>query len=164
MVDSLAVHAAVGSNVPLWVASAVALITAIGGIAVPVIVARESQQRNEERGNVKDEERRTELQDLARELKSAIRDSHTELREDMRDLRKTVDIGLATIEADVENAQRDATAALHASVGINGANGNRGEIKRVEGELKELKKEVARLAERRLGPADVGSLSPKAAT
>lgn len=57
-------------------------------------------------------------------------------------LREHTDRRVDEVDACIEAAQREATEALHASVGVNGQNGNRGDIRRIELELAKFQGEV----------------------
>lgn len=103
-----------------------------------------TQKINQRRGTAGDAGRKTELS----ELKMAIRDNHLEMRSEVHELRETLSIRLDQVECVAEDAQRDATKALTAAIGIDGQNGIRGDHRKLEVRVGLLEED------RRVGPAE----------
>src|SRR4051812_12422444 len=87
------------------------LLTGVVGLVVAATASI-----NHREGKTRGSGRRTDLS----EIKEAIKENHTEMRGEVRELRETLSMRMDVIEAKAEDAQQDATKALHAAVGVDG--------------------------------------------
>lgn len=103
-----------------------------------------TQKLNRRHGVTKDASRVSEFG----EIRSAIKESHAEIKLEVHELRQTVMIRIDEVEACALDAQREATKALHAAIGVDGKNGTRGDQQKLEARVVELERD------RRVGPYD----------
>src|SRR4051812_16298158 len=104
----------------------VALISALSPIAIAVTTVL-----NRRHGAKKDADRKSGLETLQESITEKLERHQSRTEQKIDRLRETLTLRIDEVEASAENAQRDATKALHASIGVDGENGNRGELQKV---------------------------------
>lgn len=117
--------------------------------ALATIAVAGAQIWNHRKGKSRDTGRKSELERLQESITTKL-DRHQDRTEQKIDhLRETLTIRIDEVECRAEDAQRDATKALHASIGVDGDNGNRGQLRDLKQRFDEMEDR-----ERRFGPAD----------